>query len=45
MRRKDPVPAIAYNPTKKTSDDYAIDNSSRYKECLNQLVMFLKDLQ
>lgn len=24
--KKDPVPSIAYNPTKKTSDDYAIDN-------------------
>lgn len=30
--KKDPVPSIAYNPTKKTSDDYAIDNKLDLKK-------------
>jgi hypothetical protein len=41
--RKDPVPAIAYNPIKKTSDDYAIDNSIDIRK-LKSTGNVLKDL-
>lgn len=41
--RKDPVPSIAYNPIKKTSDDYAIDNSVDIRK-LKSTGNVLKDL-